>query len=126
MYSPSITLTFFNLALRPQKKDLPFPVSAAFVSANQIFVALPYSTLPSPHALHLNWCLSSSASRSSAMPRPPDRTLTTGYGVWGATEQKTGLRNDRYSSSGASGLREGATDHALLNPEVQTRSGQGS
>src|ERR1700674_3674260 len=79
MYSPSITLTFFNLALRPQKKDLPFPVSAAFVSANQIFVALPYSTLPSPHALHLNWCLSSSASRSSAMPRPPDRTLTTGY-----------------------------------------------
>jgi hypothetical protein len=28
-------------------------------------------------------------------------------GVWGATEQKTGLRNDRYSSSGASGLRRG-------------------
>jgi len=34
--------------------------------------------------------------------------LTTGkIGVWGATEQKTGLRNDRYSSSGASGLRRG-------------------
>jgi hypothetical protein len=37
--------------------------------------------------------------------------LTTGDcpkdGVWGATEQKTGLRNDRYSSSGASGLRRG-------------------
>jgi hypothetical protein len=29
------------------------------------------------------------------------------FGVWGATEQKTGLRNDRYSSSGASGLRRG-------------------
>ena len=28
-------------------------------------------------------------------------------GVWGATEQKTGLRNDPYSSSGASGLRRG-------------------
>jgi len=28
-------------------------------------------------------------------------------GVWGATEQKTGLRNDRYSSSGVSGLRRG-------------------
>jgi hypothetical protein len=35
------------------------------------------------------------------------RGLAGKIGVWGATEQKTGLRNDRYSSSGASGLRRG-------------------
>src|SRR5258708_6332195 len=35
----------------------------------------------------------------------PDFLALSGTWGWGATEQKTGLRNDRYSSSGASGLR---------------------
>jgi hypothetical protein len=35
--------------------------------------------------------------------RPPGIFRSPQIGVWGATEQKTGLRNDRYSSSDGSG-----------------------
>ena len=52
---------------------------------------------------------------------------TLQMGVWGATEQRTGLRNDRVSVLGAHlNSGEGVPTMCVLKPQVQTRSGQGS